>query len=881
MTNTTPKTIHLKEYTTPPFVIEKVKLHFDLGETQTVVTSAMSMRRDSGEMPLRLDGRNLLLSLVKLDGRVLTDDEYQVDEESLTIAEVPEVFVLEIQTLIKPQENTSLDGLYKSSGNFCTQCEAQGFRKITYYLDRPDVMTLFTTTIVADKGKYPVLLSNGNLIAQAELGDGRHSATWQDPFKKPCYLFALVAGQLEFIEDSFTTMSGREVVLRIYVERHNLDKCSHAMHSLKRAMRWDEQVYGREYDLDIYMIVAVDDFNMGAMENKGLNVFNSKYVLARPDTATDADFIGIESVIAHEYFHNWSGNRVTCRDWFQLSLKEGFTVFRDQEFTSDVFSRAVKRIDDVNRLRSYQFAEDGGPMSHPVRPESYVEINNFYTLTVYEKGSEVVRMISHLVGPQGFRRGTDLYFQRHDGQAVTTEDFVRAMEDANFIDLSQFKRWYSQSGTPLLDCSSEYDAATQSLTLTLRQSCPPTPGQPTKLPFHIPVEIGLLSPEGSDYPLQLEGETSAVGSSRVLELMGEQQSFHFINIPKRPVPSLLRQFSAPVKLNYAYSSEELAFLMAHDSDSFNRWNANQQLALELLHGLVAQRQRGDEFDLATLGEAYSHYSNAFGKILAEEGGDLNLKAMALTLPTANYIAETMVVVDPIFVHEARWLLCSALSNDHQALLLHNFERHLESGNYNVKAESIGRRTVKNVCLGLLATTKSPGVIELCYAQYSSAKNMTDVMAALRCLTDIDCDKRLQALELFYDKWQREPLVVDKWLGLQAMSCLPDTLDHIKQLMQHPAFNIKNPNKVRALISTFVNANPYRFHTKEGYTFLADQVIMIDRLNPQVAARLVAPLIQWRRFDEQRQRLMRAELSRILETPKLSSDTYEVVSKGLA
>ncbi len=881
MTNATLKTIFLEEYTPPPFAIEKVKLHFDLGEEQTVVTTAMNMRRDGGGgEPLRLDGRNLVLSLVKLDGRVLTVEQYEVDDESLTIPEVADVFVLELQTIIKPQENTSLDGLYKSSGNFCTQCEAQGFRKITYYLDRPDVMTLFTTTIVADKDKYPVLLSNGNLVAQAELGNGRHSATWQDPFKKPCYLFALVAGQLEFIEDSFTTMSGREVALRIYVEKHNLDKCDHAMRSLKRAMRWDEQVYGREYDLDIYMIVAVDDFNMGAMENKGLNVFNSKYVLARPDTATDADFIGIESVIAHEYFHNWSGNRVTCRDWFQLSLKEGFTVFRDQEFTSDLFSRAVKRIDDANRLRSYQFAEDGGPMSHPVRPESYVEINNFYTLTVYEKGAEVVRMISHLVGAAGFRKGSDLYFERHDGQAVTTEDFVRAMEDANGIDLTQFKRWYSQSGTPLLDCSSEYDAASQSLTLTIRQSCPPTPGQPTKLPFHIPVEIGLLSPDGSDCLLQLEGEASAVGPSRVLECKAEEQSFRFINLPQKPLPSLLRQFSAPVKLNYGYSSEELAFLMAHDSDSFNRWNANQQLALELLHDLIAQRNNGSEFDLAALGESYSHYSSAFGKILAEQGGDLNLKATALILPTENYIAETMPVVDPIAVHEARWLLRSALTNDHEALLCQNYENHLEHGNYNVKAESIGRRAVKNACLGLLATTESPAVIELCYAQFSSAKNMTDVMAALRCLTDIDCDKRLHALERFYDKWQGEPLVVDKWLGLQAMSRLPNTLVDIKALMQHPAFTIKNPNKVRALLSTFINANPYRFHTAAGYSFLADQVVMLDALNPQVAARLVAPLIQWRRFDEQRQQLMRAELSRILETPKLSRDTHEVVSKGL-
>ncbi len=882
MSSTALKTIYLKEYTQPPFVIDRVKLHFELGEEQTVVTTTMTMRRDGGgDGALRLDGRHLQLLLVKLDGRVLMAKQYEVDEESLTIPMVPDSFVLEIQTLIKPQENTSLDGLYKSSGNFCTQCEAQGFRKITYYLDRPDVMTLFTTTIVADKAKYPVLLSNGNLVAQSELGDGRHSATWQDPFKKPCYLFALVAGQLEFVEDSFTTMSGRQVALRIYVERHNLDKCDHAMQSLKRAMRWDEQVYGREYDLDIYMIVAVDDFNMGAMENKGLNVFNSKYVLARPDTATDADFIGIESVIAHEYFHNWSGNRVTCRDWFQLSLKEGFTVFRDQEFTSDLFSRAVKRIDDVNRLRSYQFAEDGGPMSHPVRPESYVEINNFYTLTVYEKGAEVVRMISHLVGAAGFRKGSDLYFERHDGQAVTTEDFVQAMEDANGIDLTQFKRWYGQSGTPRLDCSSAYDAAAQRLTLTIRQSCPPTPGQATKLPFHIPVEIGLLAPDGADCPLQLAGEAAAMGTSRVLECKDEVQSFQFINIAHPPVPSLLRQFSAPVKLNYPYSSEELAFLMAHDSDPFNRWNANQQLALLLLHGLIEQKINGGTFDLQALGNGYSLYSEAFGQILAEQGGDLNLKAMAMALPTENYIAETLAVVDPIAIHEARWLLRGALSRDHEALLCENYENHLEQGRYNVKPESVGRRAVKNTALGLLASHDGSGIIELCYSQFNSADNMTDVMMALRCLTDIQCDERQQALAQFYDKWQGEPLIVDKWLALQAMSRLPTTLADIKTLMNHPAFNIKNPNKVRALISSFVNGNAYRFHSAEGYTFLADQIVILDRLNPQVAARLAAPLIQWRRYDEARQLLMCAELKRILALPTLSSDVREVVSKGLA
>jgi len=871
MSNKQPATIYLKDYQPVPFQVDSIDLHFNLAEEQTVVTSILKMQRKAGGA-LRLDGQELELASIKLDGVALPADRYVVDAESLTITELPDAFELKIQTIAKPQLNTSLEGLYKSSGNFCTQCEAEGFRKITYYYDRSDVMTLFTTTIEADKDKYPVLLSNGNPVDSGELENGRHWLKWHDPFKKPCYLFALVAGQLECVADTFTTQSGREVKLEIYVESHNIDKCGHAMASLQRSMKWDEEVFGREYDLDIYMIVAVDDFNMGAMENKGLNVFNSKYVLARPDTATDMDFINIESVIGHEYFHNWSGNRVTCRDWFQLSLKEGFTVFRDQQFTADMFSATVKRIDDVNRLRSYQFVEDAGPMAHPVRPESYVEINNFYTLTVYEKGAEVVRMIYNLLGKEIFRKGSDLYFDRHDGQAVTTDDFVKAMEDASDIDLNQFKRWYSQAGTPALECESSYDANAETFTLTIKQSCPPSPGQETKLPYHIPFGIGLLGPDGQDLPIE----------NTTLELKQAEESFVFNGIKQRPVPSLLRHFSAPVKLNYDYSIAELAFLMANDSDEFNRWDAGQRLGLRLILLLVEQQQAGEGFDINELAGSYRPFSDAFNALLQVQGGDMNFRAAALMLPSENYIGESMAVIDPVAIHEARTVLRKALAQEHEALLWQVYEANVELANYSVDAVAVGKRSLKNICLAYLATLETEKAINASERQLQ-ANNMTDVMAGMRNLIDIDCEARQQAINSFYAKWKDDALVVDKWLSLQAMSSLPGSLEHVKALMQHEAFNIRNPNKVRSLISAFVSANAYRFHqaTGEGYAFLADQVITLNGLNPQVAARMASPLIQWRRYDESRQQLMQAQLQRILDEPELSKDVFEVVSKGLA
>lgn len=874
MTEQSPQTIYLKDYQAPAYAVESLDLHFDLHDSETVVTATQRLKQLRPEA-LVLNGEALQLLSIKIDGEPLAEDDYQVDDELLTIARLPASCTLEIQTRIDPAANTTLDGLYLSSGNFCTQCEAEGFRRMTYYQDRPDVMTLFTTTLVADKARYPVLLSNGNRVDGGELDNGRHWARWEDPHKKPCYLFALVAGDLQCVEDRFTTLSGRDVTLRIYVEAHNVDKCEHAMASLKRAMSWDETVYGREYDLDIYMIVAVDDFNMGAMENKGLNVFNSKFILARPDTATDTDYAQIEGVVAHEYFHNWSGNRVTCRDWFQLSLKEGFTVFRDQSFSADMFSHAAKRIEDVNMLRSAQFIEDSGPMSHPVRPDAYVEINNFYTLTVYEKGAEVVRMIHTLVGADGFRRGSDLYFQRHDGQAVTCDDFVKAMEDANSIDLTQFKRWYSQSGTPQVAISTAYDAATQRYHVTFEQSCPPTPGQPVKAPFHIPVAMGLLDGQGRAVPLTLSGETETGPLHRVLDLTEASQSFTFIDVAAEPTPSFFRHFSAPVKIDYDYSDAALAFLMAHDDDEFNRWDAGQRLAIRLL----GQQLTGSDGAAATL----QHFSDAFGQLLANNSElDHNLIAEALRLPKESYLSEFFSPADPVAIHQARRQLMKTLAQRHQSALQTLYEA-LVQADYRIDAAAIGKRALRNVCLAYLVTLESQAVIDCAYQQFEQANNMTDVMAALASLVSVDCPERHQALAAFYEQWKGETLVVDKWLALQATSPLPGTLAHVKQLQSHEAFSIKNPNKVRSLIGAFCSANPAQFHQPdgEGYRFLADSVLRLNELNPQIAARLLAPLIQWRRFDSSRQAQMKAQLERILAAEHLSKNVYEIAAKGLA
>ena len=738
-------------------------------------------------------------------------------------------------------------------------------------------MARYRVTLVADPARYPVLLSNGNPAGGEELSDGRRLARWDDPHPKPSYLFAVVAGDLAAVEDSFTTRSGREIPLRIFVEPENLDKCDHAMRSLKHAMRWDEERYGREYDLDIFMIVAVSHFNMGAMENKGLNVFNAKYILARPDTATDADFAGIEGVVAHEYFHNWTGNRITCRDWFQLSLKEGFTVYRDQEFSADMGSRGVKRIEDVRTLRARQFPEDAGPMAHPVRPDSYIEINNFYTATVYEKGAEVVRMQAHLLGPERFRAGTDRYFERFDGQAVTTDDFVACMEEAGGLDLTQFRRWYGQAGTPVLECADRFDAQAGTYTLEIRQHTPATPGQPDKLPLHIPFALGLLDARGRDLPLRLadESETPAPGT-RMLALRESVERFTFTGLEHRPVPSLLRGFSAPVRVRFPYSEADLTFLMAHDSDGFNRWDAAQSLAQRLLLGMV-------EDAALPVPDAFI---DAFRRALTDQNADKALLAEVLTLPSESYLGDQMEVVDVDGIHRARETLASRIGAMLRDELRAVYEQNRESAVYDLSPASIGRRALRNCALGYLMHAPDADIRALAQAQFDARPKLTDVINALRLLVDaspeVAGDAGEHALAAFYQRWSQEQLVLDKWFALQAQSRRADALERVRSLMEHADFSLTNPNRVRSLIGAFAVGNPLRFHAADGsgYDFLADRIIELDPLNPQIASRLLYPMTRWRRYDEGRQALMRAQLERILEVEGLSNDVYEVVSKSL-
>lgn len=874
-----PKAIYLKDYTAPDYRLETVELYFDLYETHTRVMSTLVFSRvsDRIDAPLVLDGQALELKSIALDGMALSSEHYRVDADKLLIRRLPKRFTLRIETEINPQANTSLEGLYMSSGIFCTQCEAEGFRKITYFPDRPDVMAIYTTTIEAERGRYPLLLSNGNPMARGDAASGRHWVRWHDPFKKPSYLFALVAGDLACAEDVFKTCSGREVKLQLYVEHENIDRCDHALASLKKAMRWDEDVFGREYDLDIYMVVAVNDFNMGAMENKGLNVFNSACVLAKPETATDADYLGIQGVIGHEYFHNWSGNRVTCRDWFQLSLKEGLTVFRDQQFTADMYSRAVKRIADVNVLRTRQFGEDAGPMAHAVRPESYIDISNFYTVTVYNKGAEVVRMLYTLLGRERFRRGMDLYFTRHDGQAVTTEDFVRAMEDANAADFLQFRRWYSQAGTPEIRVTRAYDAAAKTYTLTFAQSCPPTPRQSDKEPFHIPVAMGLLGKDGSAMAARFDGETGGTAETRIIELREARQSVRFVDVAAEPVPSLLRGFSAPVKLYVDYSDEELAFLMTHDTDEFNRWEAGQQLAVRVINRLVDDVHHRRPLQLER------QFVDAFRAILENEALDKALVAQALTLPNEIYIGELQEVVDPSAIHEARNFVLRQFARELKGVFQHVYHANDGTRAYRFATEDVARRGLKNVCLSYLMNLDDQDVRDLAVLQAERATNMTDALAALNALANADCPERAAALRAFYDKWLDDALVVDKWFALQAGSQLPGTLIEVLELLQHPAFEIKNPNKVRALIGTFCFSNPVRFHeiSGAGYALAADQILRLNGINPQMAARMASSLSAWRRYDASRQALMRQQLQRMRAEPDLARDVYEIVAKSLA
>jgi aminopeptidase N len=873
----TPQTIYLKDYRVPDFVIDNTDLVFDLNEEHCRVTSALGVRRnpDSQTQSAALvlnGGAGLDLQSVAIDGQPLSSAEFVRTEDSLIIAELPDNCVVTTEVLIKPQLNTTMMGLYKSRTMYCTQCEAEGFRNITFYLDRPDVMSEFTTKLIADKQQFPVLLSNGNAIDQGTVDDGRHYVVWHDPFKKPAYLFALVAGDLSVVEDTFVTQSGRDIHLQIFVEEKDLNKCDHAMLSLKNAMSWDEQSYGREYDLDRFMIVAVDDFNMGAMENKGLNIFNTSAVLANPETTTDAAFQRVEGIVAHEYFHNWSGNRVTCRDWFQLSLKEGFTVYRDAQFSADMNSAVVKRIEDVVYLRTYQFAEDAGPMSHPVQPDSYMEINNFYTLTVYEKGAEVVGMIHALLGDKKFRQGSDLYFSRHDGQAVTIEEFVGAMETVSGMDLQQFRRWYKQSGTPIVDVQSSYDAEAQTYSLQFTQTCPNTPGQAHKKPFVIPIKLGLVDAHGQDLPLNSNGDQTIVFS-----LSETAQTLVFENIPESPVPSLLRGFSAPVKLNYAYTSDQLAHLMANDSDGFNRWDAGQKLSLIVLNNLIdnatAKRELVMDQQLITV----------FGDLLADHSLDPAMVNLMLQLPSEAQLHEQADIIDVQAIHRARQFARESIAKALQDQLLDTYQRLSETQDYAPVADQIGRRALRNTVLAYLMRTDHKAV-DLAWQQFNSATNMTDKAAALSAL--VNCpeaqDYAQQALQAFEQQYAQENLAINLWLQIQATNIQPNGLDRVNALMENQAFSINNPNKVRSLIGAFCGSNPINFHSPDGsgYQFLQQQIIRLNSLNPQVAARLITPLTRWKKLPEPNRGLMRDALQQIANQEGLVKDVREIVTKSL-
>jgi aminopeptidase N len=875
-----PKTIYRKDYTAPSYLVDTVELGFDLDPARTIVANRLTMRRnpDGRGRDIELYGEDIELVALRLNGKALGKRDYRIAGSVLRIPNAPDEVTLEIETLCVPEKNTTLSGLYTSNGSFYTQCEAEGFRRITYFPDRPDVMAKYTVMLRADKEKYPVLLSNGNLVEEGELDGGRHYAKWEDPFKKPSYLFALVAARLVCQEEKFRLADGREALLQVWVEEGNLDKTDYAMQSLKKSIRWDEERFGLELDLDRFMIVAVGDFNMGAMENKGLNIFNTKYVLANPRVATDTDFQGIEAVVGHEYFHNWTGNRVTCRDWFQLSLKEGLTVFRDQEFSGDMVGtdtgRAVNRIDQVRTLRQAQFPEDSGPMAHPVRPDSFVEINNFYTVTVYEKGAEVVRMYQTLLGREGFRKGMDLYFERHDGQAVTCDDFRQAMADANGRDLERFERWYSQAGTPCVRAEMRYDENEKTVELTLSQSCEPTPGQPKKLPFHIPVAVGLVGKDGRDIPLVIDGEER--GTTAVLELTEEEQTFRFTGVPEQPVPSILRDFSAPVNLDYDYSDEDLLHLFSHDSDPVNRWEAGQRLAMTRLLKLTDEVSGGGRMMLDDT------FVEAMRKLLTDESLDPAFREQALMLPTESMIADQMDVVHPLSIHMARQFVRAHIGTRLRDELMAQYDASQTPGEYSADAESIGKRALKNLALSYLAAASDPEAIALAEQQFDGADNMTDKVAALVALIHGRAESAEGALARFYEEFSKEPLVVDKWFSIQAMAPSTDVAA-VRKLMGHPAFNLRNPNRARSLVSAFCAGNPVQFHVPDGsgYAFWAEQVIALDALNPQVASRLARAMDRWRRYAPALQVHMKKALQQVAGQKKLSNDVREVVDKALS
>ncbi|PLX44699.1 MAG: aminopeptidase N [Hyphomicrobiales bacterium] len=877
----TPRTIKLADYAPSPYLISHVDMDVWLDPNRTRVRTVLQIRPNPAApaqgAPLVLDGETIELTAIALDGEALAKGAYRCDTTSLTIADVPEgPFRLEIENLCNPAANTALSGLYLSNGIYCTQCEAEGFRRITYFLDRPDVLATYRVRLEAPANAAPVLLANGNLTEIGGSEDMVHYAIWDDPHPKPSYLFAMVAGDLASVEDRFTTMSGRNVVLRIFVEHGKTDRCDYAMDALKRAMAWDEQMFGREYDLDIFMIVAVSDFNMGAMENKGLNIFNDKYILVRPDTATDTDYAHVEGIIAHEYFHNWTGNRITCRDWFQLCLKEGLTVFRDQQFTADQRSAAVKRIEDVRLLRSHQFPEDAGPLAHAVRPDSYIEINNFYTATVYEKGAEIVRMLHRLLGPAGFRKGMDLYFTRHDGEAATVEDFIACFAETAGRDLTQFMLWYQQAGTPELTVSGRYLPGADIFELTAVQSTGPTPGQPDKKPLPIPLALGLIDKDGRDLPLVLEDGTRI--ENGLIELTETSQSFRFAGLEQAPVPSLLRGFSAPVHLTAGLSNADRTHLMAHDSDLFNRWQVAQDYALQILKRNTAALRSGMS------PRKGMRLAEAMLATLTDEKLEPAYRALFITLPGETDIArEIGTDVDPGAIHEAHEHLRAALGAAMRSGLETVYESLADRGPYSPDAAASGRRALRNAALGLLATSGAAADIARLEAHYREAANMTDMVAALGAAAHMDIPQRLLLFDDFYSRWHADHLVMDKWFALQATSSLPETLETVEALTRHELFSPTNPNRVRAVIGAFTAANPVNFHRLDGrgYDFAARWILQLDRINAQVAARMTGAFRNWRMLEPERRELARTALSSIANHEGLSRDVYEIATKSLA
>ncbi|AFC58270.1 aminopeptidase N [Vibrio cholerae] len=872
MDSNKPVAILREDYKPSDYLIDSINLTIDIHDDYTKVTSTLDVKLNGTAdklPPLVLDGEGLELKSVLLDHEELKEGQYELNKESLTLYPQSESFAVTTVVHIYPKNNTSLEGLYVAEGVYCTQCEAEGFRKITYFLDRPDVLATYTCTVIADKTAYPVLLSNGNPINESDLEGNRHSVTYHDHVKKPSYLFAAVAGDLAVLEDSFTTMSGREVTLKIFGSPDNIKKSDHAMNCLKAAMKWDEERFGLEYDLDTYFLLIVDFFNMGAMENKGLNIFNSKFVLANEKTATDTDYLGIEAVIGHEYFHNWTGNRVTCRDWFQLSLKEGLTVFRDQEFSSDLGSRAVNRIGNVRIIRGPQFAEDASPMSHPIRPDKVIEMNNFYTLTVYEKGSEVIRMMHTLLGEEKFQRGMKLYFKRHDGTAATCEDFVAAMEEASGIDLQQFRLWYSQSGTPTLKVSSTYHAASQTYELTVEQHTEPTHDQKEKQPLHIPLDIELYAPNGDVIALQCNGKPV----SNVLDVKQAKQTFRFEQVKQPPIPSLLREFSAPVKLEYAYSDEELIFLMVHARNEFARWDAGQMLLAKYIRTNVERVQRGQPVELA------ESVIDAFRGVLLSDNLDAEFVAEMLSLPSHNEVSGWYKRVDVDAIAQVLTSLKTILATELEDELSATYHT-LKQDTYSIEHAAIGKRTLRNVCLSYLAYTAQGNA--LVQKQYAQANNMTDTIAAMTAANQAQLACRESLMQDYSEKWKHDGLVMDKWFTLQGSNPSPQVLDVIQQAMQHEAFSLKNPNRTRSLIGAFLNANPVNFHAKtgEGYRFAGHILRELNSSNPQVASRLIDPLLKFRLYDEQRQALIKQELEQLKAMDNLARDLFEKVSKAL-